>query len=112
MKSSVCKSEACPSASCCSVCYECGQATLLPGDLLLIFTDGLVEAEDDKEEEYGESRMLATLNLHSDRTAADVLQILMASADRFVGSAPQHDDITCLVLRTVPSCSGANLKSK
>jgi sigma-B regulation protein RsbU (phosphoserine phosphatase) len=82
--------------------YECGQATLAPGDLLLVFTDGLVEAEDDKEEQYGESRMLTTLNSHVGRTAADVLQGLMTSADRFVGSAPQHDDITCLVLRTVP----------
>lgn len=82
--------------------YECGEATLAPGDLLLVFTDGLVEAEDDKEDEYGESRMLAMLNFHSGKSAAQVLQILMTSADQFVGSAPQHDDITCLVLRTAP----------
>lgn len=84
-----------------NACYECGQTTIAAGDLLLIFTDGLVEAEDDKEEQYGESHLLATLNSHAGRTAADVLQDLMTSADRFVGSAPQHDDITCLVLRTV-----------
>ncbi len=81
--------------------YESGQATLAPDDLLLVFTDGLVEAENDAEEEYGEARMLATLNSYSGRTAADVLQSLMSSADRFVGTAPQHDDITCLVMRTV-----------
>jgi sigma-B regulation protein RsbU (phosphoserine phosphatase) len=79
--------------------YECGQATLAVGDLLVVFTDGLVEAEDNKEEQYGEPRMFATLNGHSGKTAAEVLQGLMASADRFAGSAPQHDDITCLVLR-------------
>lgn len=82
--------------------YECDHATLAPGDLLLVFTDGLVEAENDKEEEYGETRMLATLNSLFDATAAEVVQGLMASADRFVGSAPQHDDITCLVLRVLP----------
>ncbi len=81
--------------------YECEQATLAPGDLLLVFTDGLVEAEDDNEEEYGEFRMLTTLNTHSTGSAGEILQKLMASADRFVGSAPQHDDITCLVLRAV-----------
>jgi phosphoserine phosphatase RsbU/P len=81
--------------------YECGQTALGPGDLLLVFTDGLVEAEDDREQEYGEFRMLATLNEYSGRTADEVLQGLMTSADRFVGAAPQHDDITCLVLRTV-----------
>ncbi len=81
--------------------YECGQATLAPGDLLLVFTDGLVEAEDEKEEEFGEPRMLATLNRLSGRPTAEVLQGLLTSADRFVGSSAQHDDITCFVLRTV-----------
>jgi sigma-B regulation protein RsbU (phosphoserine phosphatase) len=79
--------------------YECGQAVLAPGDLLLVFTDGLVEAENGKEEQYGEPRMFATLNSYADRSAADLLDALMASADRFVNSAPQHDDITCFVLR-------------
>ncbi len=82
--------------------YECGQATLASGDLLLVFTDGLVEAEDEREEQYGEPRMLATLDSHSRNTAAEILQGLMTSADGFVGSAPQHDDITCLVLRSIP----------
>ena len=85
-----------------NVHYECGQVTLAPGDVLLIFTDGLVEAEDGHEQEYGESRMLATLNGYPNRPAAEVLKGLMTSADQFVGTAPQHDDITCLVLRIVP----------
>jgi phosphoserine phosphatase RsbU/P len=80
--------------------YECGQVVLAPGDLLLVFTDGLVEAEDHREEEYGEHRMLASLNSYCGKTAPEVLHSLMASADQFVGSAPQHDDITCLVMRT------------
>jgi serine phosphatase RsbU (regulator of sigma subunit) len=78
-------------------------ATLETGDQLVVFTDGLVEAEDFKEEQYGENRMLATMSSRSDLTAAQMLQLLMTSVDRFVGSAPQHDDITCLVLRVVPN---------
>jgi len=81
--------------------YEFGQVTLAPGDLLLVFTDGLVEAENGSEEQYEESRMLTTLNSYAGRTAAEVLKGLMTSADSFVGPAPQHDDITCLVLRAV-----------
>jgi sigma-B regulation protein RsbU (phosphoserine phosphatase) len=80
--------------------YECGRTLLAPGDLLLVFTDGLVEAEDHREEEYGEYRMLASLDTYRGKTAPEVLRFLMASADQFVGSAPQHDDITCLILRT------------
>ncbi|HEY3937533.1 MAG TPA: PP2C family protein-serine/threonine phosphatase [Bryobacteraceae bacterium] len=83
--------------------YECGQVMLAPGDVLLVFTDGVVEAENDKEEEYGEFRLLSALNSHYGRSAAEVLQGLMASVDRFVGAAPQHDDITCLLLRIVPT---------
>jgi serine phosphatase RsbU (regulator of sigma subunit) len=85
--------------------YECGQISLAPGDLLVVFTDGLIEAENDKEEEYGEGRMFATLNIRPGATAAEVLQNLMLSADRFTASAPQHDDITCLVLRALPRVS-------
>jgi len=81
--------------------YECGEAIIGTGDLLLIFTDGVIEAENDKEEEYGEARLLGIMRDPLAQNAADVLNILMASVDTFVGSARQHDDITCLVLRTV-----------
>jgi serine phosphatase RsbU (regulator of sigma subunit) len=83
--------------------YQCDQVTLAVGDVLLVFTDGLVEAENDTEEEYGESRLFATLNSRPGLAATEVLQSVMTSADRFTGSAPQHDDITCLVLRVVPA---------
>jgi sigma-B regulation protein RsbU (phosphoserine phosphatase) len=85
--------------------YECGDTSLGANDLLLIFTDGLVEAENEREEEYGEQRMLDTLSAaakpgNENRSAAKVLKQLMSSADAFVGLTRQHDDITCLVLRT------------
>lgn len=78
--------------------YESGTTTLVPGDLLLIFTDGLVEAENDREEEYDEQRMLAELS-SAGGSAGAVLKQLMSSVDKFVGLTRQHDDITCLVLR-------------
>lgn len=79
--------------------YECSQTTLQPGDLLLIFTDGLIEAENDREEEYGETRMLEAAFSLSGGSASDLIKRLMASVEAFVGPAPQHDDITCLVMR-------------
>ncbi len=82
--------------------YECGRMTMKPGDLLLVFTDGLIEAENDKEEEYGEARMLGTAFGFSGGSAADLIQRLMASVEAFAGLAPQHDDITCLVMRMMP----------
>jgi sigma-B regulation protein RsbU (phosphoserine phosphatase) len=79
--------------------YQFGTATLAAGDLLLIFTDGLVEAEDEGEHEYGEERMLPVLQTLQGGTAAEALKRIMSSVDAFVGLTRQHDDITCLVLR-------------
>jgi phosphoserine phosphatase RsbU/P len=81
--------------------YQCSDTTLAVGDLLLIFTDGLVEAENENEEEYGEARMLGTVHDLFGRSATEVLRRLMASVDAFVGLARQHDDVTCLVLRAL-----------
>ena len=79
--------------------YQSAATTVDPGGLLLIFTDGLVEAEDRAEREYGEERMLPLLqSLHSG-TAQEAIQRIMSSVDAFVGQTRQHDDITCLVLR-------------
>ena len=79
--------------------YQSGAATLASGDLLLIFTDGLVEAEDDRECEYGEGRMLPVVQGLQDATAFGAIKRIMSSVDAFVGLTRQHDDITCLVLR-------------
>jgi sigma-B regulation protein RsbU (phosphoserine phosphatase) len=85
--------------------YECGNTTLAANDLLLIFTDGLVEAENDREEEYGEPRMLGILS-GAGGSASEVLKQLMSSLDAFVGLTRQHDDITCLVVRTFEPGTG------
>jgi serine phosphatase RsbU (regulator of sigma subunit) len=79
--------------------YDCGTGTLAAGDLLVIFTDGLVEAEDDRHDEYGEKRMLEVIDGLAMGTAAEALDRMTASVNAFVGATRQHDDITCLVLR-------------
>jgi phosphoserine phosphatase RsbU/P len=83
--------------------YESAQVSLASGDLLVVFTDGLVEAEDIHEQEYGEPRMFTTLSMCPGASASEVLRNLMTSADQFTGAAPQHDDITCLVMRVLPA---------
>jgi sigma-B regulation protein RsbU (phosphoserine phosphatase) len=79
--------------------YQCGTTVLARGDLLLIFTDGLVEAEDESGREFGEERMLPVIESLETPTAAEALKRLMSSLDAFVGLTRQHDDITCLGLR-------------
>jgi phosphoserine phosphatase RsbU/P len=79
--------------------YESASVTLAPGDWLIIFTDGLVEAENARQEEYGEDRLLSAIGAAAATTPGDMLKRLMAELDLFVGSTPQHDDVTCLLIK-------------
>lgn len=79
--------------------YDCGSMTLASGDSLIVFTDGVVEANNDREEEFGEPRLLNVVQQHGAMTARDFIQALTFSLDLFVGQARQHDDITCLVVK-------------
>ncbi|MFZ1008317.1 MAG: PP2C family protein-serine/threonine phosphatase [Candidatus Sulfotelmatobacter sp.] len=79
--------------------YESASVTLAPGDWLIVFTDGLVEAVNAHDEEFDEPRVLSTLAMESSNSPQQLLERLMASVDLFVGSTPQHDDITCLLVK-------------
>ena len=72
---------------------------LLPGDILLAFTDGISEAMNASEDEWGEDRMIAEAQAHADLNAEELLQRLFRAADAFAAVAPQHDDMTIVVLR-------------
>ena len=79
--------------------YESATVTLAPGDWLIIFTDGLVEAENAHQEEYGETQLLRVINSAAATTPGEMLNRLMAELDLFVGTTPQHDDVTCLLIK-------------
>jgi sigma-B regulation protein RsbU (phosphoserine phosphatase) len=81
--------------------YETGSLVLQAGDWLIIFTDGLVEAENSARDEYGETRLLALLKGDSTITADDLLHRIMIDLDSFVGAASQHDDVTCVLVKVV-----------
>lgn len=81
--------------------YLAGETTLEPGDWVAIFTDGVIEAENVQQQEYGEPRLIAMMNAGVLATPATLLQSLLTDIDRFAGNAPQHDDITCVLLGAV-----------
>jgi sigma-B regulation protein RsbU (phosphoserine phosphatase) len=80
--------------------FTCGAVTMAPHDLLVIFTDGLIEAVNEADQEFGESRVLDVLKSSDAAGAQATLKNLLSAVDAFVGHARQHDDITCLLLRT------------
>ena len=79
--------------------YETGRTVLGVGDVLIIYTDGVTEARDEDGEEFGEARLLALAAEPFEERAAMTLSTIMRKLDEFVDGAPQHDDITCLVVR-------------
>jgi len=79
--------------------YESASVALAPGDWLVIFTDGVVEAENARQDEYGETRLLSVIAAGAASTPAEMLNRLMAELDLFVGNTPQHDDVTCLLVK-------------
>jgi phosphoserine phosphatase RsbU/P len=82
---------------------EYAQATIpmRAGDVLLAFTDGVSEAMNHQEEEWGEERMVATaqqlLNQPDAPTAQQLTDAIVTAADKFTSGAPQHDDMTLLI---------------
>ena len=81
--------------------YQSGSVVLAPGDWLVIFTDGVIEAMNTRGDEYGENRLLAAVATSSNGTPGEMMQRIMTDLDVFVGNTPQHDDVTCLLLKVV-----------
>jgi len=81
--------------------YEQETVALEPGDLLVMFSDGVSEALNPAGDEFGEERLLALASLDANRRAkpAEVLEQLFSSVRTFAAGAAQHDDVTALVLR-------------
>jgi phosphoserine phosphatase RsbU/P len=78
--------------------YESGDLVLETGDRLVIFTDGLVEAENAGGEQYEEARLLDLMKTNAQINSTELLRQIMTSLDAFVGATPQHDDVTCMVV--------------
>jgi sigma-B regulation protein RsbU (phosphoserine phosphatase) len=79
--------------------YESGTATLQGGDWLIIFTDGVTEAENSRSEEYGEVRFMIMLYANQTETPPVLLNTILTDIENFVGNTPQHDDITLMLLK-------------
>ena len=69
---------------------------LHPGDRLFVYTDGVPEATNARNELFGTDRMLAALNRDPNASPQELLQMIRGDIDAFVGDAPQFDDITML----------------
>jgi len=81
--------------------YQQGSVSLAEGDLLVAYTDGISEAMNSVDEEWGESRLMKTVEACGGLKAQEVLERIFKDADAFVAGAKQHDDMTLVIMRVV-----------
>lgn len=74
---------------------------LEPGDLLVLFTDGITEAFNEQDEYFGEERFKEFVARHRDLPVREIMDGLIAEIRRFSGTRPQSDDITIIMIRVV-----------
>jgi sigma-B regulation protein RsbU (phosphoserine phosphatase) len=77
--------------------YEQAEVQLEPGDLLVLFTDGVSEAENAAQDEFGEDALIAAARSCLAAPSAEIIQVIMQRADAFAAGAPQHDDMTLVI---------------
>ena len=75
--------------------------TLKPGDLVVMYTDGVTEAFNDKLEEFGEGRLKEVARTCRFIPAGEVTERILSAIHAFTGTTPQSDDITLVVLRVI-----------
>jgi len=78
--------------------YRSHTLQLQPGDMLYLYTDGITEATNAREELFGDQRLMDALSKNNHSDPRSVCNCIRAEVDRFVGDAPQFDDITMLSL--------------
>jgi len=83
------------------ISYTQGEIQLETGDLLVGFTDGISEAMNPADEEWGEERMIEAIRLAMDLSAKEMLDYLVVCADNFANGAKQHDDMTAIIVQVI-----------
>jgi sigma-B regulation protein RsbU (phosphoserine phosphatase) len=82
----------------------CGPLT--PGSVILASTDGVWEAQNETNEQFGKERIRETLREHAHRSAGDIARAVHDRVQAFCGDARQLDDITFVVARRVEPAGG------
>jgi len=92
--------------------YDLGEVMLDPGDVLVVYSDGVLECRNTSEEEFGLDRILAALR-HAESTSAQAtLMMLLANLQDFANGSPLYDDISLTVIQRDAKCRHARISAK
>ncbi|MDY6935481.1 MAG: SpoIIE family protein phosphatase [Spirochaetota bacterium] len=79
--------------------YQQTKVRLMPGDIIVLYTDGITEMRNEAGDEYGRLRLQKLVVNHHDLDAKDLVDKIVSDVEEFKGSANPHDDMTILVLK-------------
>ncbi|HEY1251042.1 MAG TPA: PP2C family protein-serine/threonine phosphatase [Thermoanaerobaculia bacterium] len=79
--------------------YRMDSVSLAAGDVLVVYTDGVTEAPDAEEREFGEERLLESVRANEDRPVDEICRGVLKAVDAYQAGLPQQDDMTLVVAR-------------
>jgi serine phosphatase RsbU (regulator of sigma subunit) len=79
--------------------YKTGRVELCPDDVLVLYTDGVIEARNQNEEEFSRERLVSLVQSHAGRTAQELVEAIHAAVMEFKGTSVLDDDLTLIVLK-------------
>jgi serine phosphatase RsbU (regulator of sigma subunit) len=79
--------------------YESSPLELNPGDLMVVYSDGITEAENPEEEMFGEERFIALIKQHASLGAKKLQQKTLEAVEQFTRGHAQTDDMTCVLVQ-------------
>ncbi len=83
--------------------YEQETIALPAGSLIVMYSDGLTEPENSREEEFGNKRLLEVVQSNRDASPPEIVKALVNATDRWSGTTEQSDDVTIIVARFRPA---------
>jgi sigma-B regulation protein RsbU (phosphoserine phosphatase) len=82
-----------------NISYQKDEISINPGDLLLIYSDGISEAMNDQMEEFGDEKLQEIVQLDKGDSATDLIENIIMAVNLHFGDASQNDDMTLIILK-------------
>lgn len=79
--------------------FEQGERLFAPGDLMVLYSDGILEAANEQDEQFGEARVAEVVRAHRHKSTEEIRNQILSAVARFTGNAAAADDQTLLVIR-------------
>jgi sigma-B regulation protein RsbU (phosphoserine phosphatase) len=79
--------------------YEEGETGLTPGQILVLYSDGITESTDEKDEQFGEERLIQTVRRNADLSSSEICEQIIEAVRTFSCAVPRQDDITLVIAK-------------